>query len=270
MASTRTVHAMVNAVNTSADEQLPGGPQPVLTGPPVTRRERQREATSAEIRDTARQHMRTTSPDQLSLRAIARDMGLTAPALYRYYDSREALITALIVDAYTGLVDEIERARDAVPADDLVRRLMAAALAWRGWALTHTHEFALVFGAPIPGYAAPEDGPTHEAGMRFGQVFLELIVEAYARGAMAMTYEEQLPPSLQERYRGFGEKFGVQVPLAVLQRFFSCWSRLHGAISLEVFGHFHFVLPDAEDFFRTELVGLIEAFGLTPADGPAS
>lgn len=253
---------MVNAVNTSSDEQLPQAARRRGDEPPVSRRERQREATSAEIRDTARQHMRTMSPDQLSLRAIARDMGLTAPALYRYYDSRDALITALIVDAYTGLVDEIERARDAVPADDLAGRLLAASRAWRGWALSHPHEFALVFGVPIPGYAAPEDGPTHKAGMRFGQVFLEMIVQAYARGGMSLLAEEQLTPALRERYRWFADEVGVDVPQAVLQRFFSCWARLHGAISLEVFGHFHFVFPDAEDFFNAELVGLMEAFGL--------
>ena len=158
----------------------------------LSRRERQREATSLEIRDTARRQLAASGAAALSLRAVAREMGLTAPALYRYFDDRDALLSALITDAYTSLTDRICAARDAQPADDPVARLVAACLAYRDWGLAEPHQFALVFGAPVPGYAAPEDGPTQEAGARFGSTFLTMFA---AVGAAP-------PPRSRTRRRG--------------------------------------------------------------------
>ena len=155
----------VNAVNPSG------------AATPPDRRQRQRDATTAEIREVARRQLAVTGAAGLSLRAVAREMGLTAPALYRYYDDRDALLTALIVDGYTSLCEQLEAARDAAP--DAAGQIAGMSLAYRRWAVTHPHEFALVFGAPVPGYAAPEDGPTHEAGMRFGAAFLDV----FAAGA---------------------------------------------------------------------------------------
>lgn len=240
----------VNAVNS------PGG------GPP-DRRQRQREATMAEIRDVARRQLGVTGAAALSLRAVARDMGLTAPALYRYYDDRDALLTALIVDGYTSLCSTLEAARDGAGAD-LAGRITAAALAWRRWAVGHPHEYALVFGAPVPGYAAPEDGPTHEAGLRFGGIFLALLAEAHAATAFPLPPTASRTLALDTALAAW-KASPMPMPPGAMQVFMSCWARLHGLISLEVFGHLAWLaIPDPEDLFRAELAALHTALGLDP------
>lgn len=240
----------VNAVNPSSDVS-------------PDRRQRQRDATTAEIREVARRQLAVTGAAALSLRAVAREMGLTAPALYRYYDDRDALLTALIVDGYTSLCEHLEAARDAAP--DPGARIAAMSLAYRRWAVTHPHEFVLVFGAPVPGYAAPEDGPTHEAGMRFGATFLEVFSAVHATTAFAVPPQEHRTPAL-ERALAAWKDGSAPLPSGAMQVFLSCWGRLHGMITLEVFGHLQWVaVPDPEDLFRAEVASLLVALGLPAA-----
>lgn len=217
----------------------------------------------AEIRDVARRQLAVTGAAALSLRAVAREMGLTAPALYRYYDDRDALLTALIVDGYTSLGDDLEAARDAAP--DPRARIAAMSLAYRRWAVRHPHEFALVFGAPVPGYAAPEDGPTHEAGKRFGSVFLEVFAQVHARTGFAVPPTDHRTPRLDAELAAW--KHGpAPLPAGAMQVFLACWARLHGLISLEVFGHLTWVeLSDPEALFRAELATMMVELGL-PAE----
>lgn len=230
---------------------------------PPDRRQRQRDATMAEIRDVARRQLGVTGAAALSLRAVAREMGLTAPALYRYYDDRDALLTALIVDGYTSLCGELEAARDAMP--DPGTRLAAMSLAYRRWAVAHPHEFALVFGAPVPGYAAPEDGPTHEAGMRFGAVFLEVFADVHAMTSFALPPAKHRTPGLDAAL-GAWKDGPAPLPAGAMQVFLSCWARLHGMITLEVFGHLKWVgLPGPEDLFRAEIAALMVELGLPAA-----
>jgi AcrR family transcriptional regulator len=241
----------VNAVNS-----------PSSTGP-TDRRQRQRDATMTEIRDVARRQLAVTGAAALSLRAVAREMGLTAPALYRYYDDRDALLTALIVDGYTSLCQELEAARDAASTPGA--RITAMSLAYRRWAVAHPHEFALVFGAPVPGYAAPEDGPTHEAGLRFGSVFLEVFAEVHATTDFALRPAEHRTPELETALSAWKDG-PAPLPAGAMQVFLACWSRLHGMISLEVFGHLHWVgLPEPEDLFRAHVATMMVELGLPAA-----
>src|SRR5262245_85809 len=126
---------------------------PIETMPP-TRREKQYAATSAEIKDTARRLMAEHGTAGVSIRAIARAMGLSAPSLYHYFPNRDELITALISDAFNALADELEQVRDRT-AGTAAERLMAVVLAYRSWALAHPLDFQLIYGNPIPGYVAP-------------------------------------------------------------------------------------------------------------------
>lgn len=130
---------------------------------PTTRRERMRDATLLEIKEVAREHLRAHGPSGISLRGIARDLGMTAPALYRYYASLDDLLTAMIETYTNEICDAMEAARDAMPADDLGGRLVAVTRAFRRWSLDHRPEFAMVFGAPVPGYTEPEEGGVHQA-----------------------------------------------------------------------------------------------------------
>src|SRR4051812_23042063 len=155
--------------------------QPVGESP--TRRERVRAETVQEIKQTARRVLVEQGPDGLALRAVAREMGMTAPALYRYFDSREDLIEAVVADLYDELTHELERAiADSRPASVGVQ-LMRASRASRRWATAHRSEFGLLFATPAESIAAephgPGEGPAQEASRRFGAVFGALFADLY-------------------------------------------------------------------------------------------
>ncbi|HXV94752.1 MAG TPA: TetR/AcrR family transcriptional regulator, partial [Pseudonocardia sp.] len=133
----------------------------------------------ATILDTARSHLAEHGAVGLSLRAVARDVGMVSSALYRYFDSRDALLTALIIDAYNSLGTAVETAEAAVPRDDLAGRWSAIAVTTRRWALADPHQYALVYGSPVPGYAAPQD--TVGPATRVTRVLGDLLVDAAAR-----------------------------------------------------------------------------------------
>src|SRR5689334_22940376 len=122
-----------------------------------TARERVRAELIREITDIARRHLATEGATGLSLRAVAREMGMVSSAIYRYFPSRDDLLTALIIDGYNALGEAVERADADRPRDDHRGRWLAICHAIRDWALTHPHEYALPYGSPVPGYPAPED-----------------------------------------------------------------------------------------------------------------
>ena len=127
------------------------------TAAPRTARERARVEITAEILDTARDHLAKDGAAALSLRAVARDLGMVSSAVYRYVPNRDALLTMLIIDAYDSLGNAVEKAERSVRRDDYLQRFLATCHAVRTWALAHPQEYALIYGSPVPGYAAPTD-----------------------------------------------------------------------------------------------------------------
>lgn len=228
-----------------------------------SRRDRVRAATVAEIKDTARRILVAEGPDGLSLRAIAREMGMTAPALYRYFPSREDLVIALIADLYDELVEAMVAARDAAAAagsepgvPDELLPLGGASRGFRRWALANRREFGLLFGSPIPGVEiekSDDDDPAHQAAHRFGQVFGELVGGLYLSRPFPVPADEDIPPPLRAELANWSQAFPVPLPLGAAQVFLSCWIRLYGAVAMEVFGHLRFALTDAEPMFELEL-----------------
>lgn len=243
----------------------------------LSRRDRVRAATVTEIKETARRVLVVDGVDGLSLRAIARDMGMTAPALYRYFPSREDLVVHLIGDLYDELADTMEAARDSEPADDPAARLAAVSRAFRSWALDHRAEFGLLFGSPIPGIEVePEKGtgepgdPARDAGTRFGRIFGDLVARIYLERPFPTPADEELDPVLRAQLADWTGTFPVPLPLGVAQVFLSCWIRLYGMVAMEAFGHLAFALTDAEAMFETELAGLSDLLGMrttAPARG---
>jgi AcrR family transcriptional regulator len=219
-----------------------------------------------EIKDTARQILVAEGVDGLSLRAIAREMGMTAPALYRYFPSREDLVVHLIAELYEELTGSIQAARDAEDPQDAARQLTAASRAFRRWAVDHPREFALLFGSPIPGLEATRRGEApsvaHEAGERFGAVFGELIARIYLTRPFPVPAEEDIDPLLQAELREWCTTFPVPLPIGVAQVFLSCWIRLYGMVAMEVFGHLQFAVADAEPMFEAELLDLAGKLGV--------
>ena len=230
----------------------------------LTRRERQHAATLAEIKDVAWRQIAASGAPALSLRAIAREMGLTAPALYRYFPARDDLVTALIVDAYHSLADALEDARQAHAPQAHYARLQAAGNAYRGWALAHPQRYALIFGTPIPGYVAPAEVTLPGAARALG-ILIEILGAAHAAGRLHPQGEfAALPAELAERYRAFGAGRGLDLPPEVLHMAVTSWLRLHGLVSLELDGHFDSLLGSAEPLCAQLLDGLAVQFGLQP------
>jgi AcrR family transcriptional regulator len=234
-----------------------------MGGTVVTRRERLQDATRAEIKEVARRQMARGGAASLSLRAIAGEMGLTAPALYRYYPSRDDLITALIVDAFHALGDAIEGARQAVPDDAFAEQFVAMMTAYRAWALAHPADFTLIYGTPIPGYHAPED-VTDPAVRRSLAPLLTLLVAASRAGAITPAPEYAAAPAgLRGQFGGMlppGHEGSV--PPAALHAAFVAWAHLQGLIMLELFGHIAPVIGDPEPFYRYEVEVQLARLGL--------
>jgi AcrR family transcriptional regulator len=243
----------------------------------ATRRERQRAATVQEIKDVARRLLAEQGTGALSLRAIAREMGVTAPALYRYFDGHEALVDALVADFYNELTDTMEAAAAEVP-DDLSAgpgeglsgpavvvplRLMAATMAFRSWSVGHKAEFGLVFGTPIPGVDLYDpDSAACVAGQRFGQVFAALFLVLWSARPFPVPSADELDPRLVDQLAEYRDRLGVDLPLPVVNVFLSCWARIYGLVTMEVFGHLTFVFSDAEPAFMTELHAIARVLGL--------
>jgi AcrR family transcriptional regulator len=244
---------------------------------PLSRRDRIRAATVLEIKQTARQVLVEEGSGGLSLRAVAREMGLTAPALYRYFPSREDLLGHLIADLYEEVSEEMERARDAEPAGDVAGRLLAVSRTFRRWALAHPPEFALLFGSPIEGFTRPHEaaagepaaaagapdpaGQAGQAGQRFGAIFAGLVAELYLTQPFPAPADEEIEPGLLAQLEAWCATLPVPLPLGVMQVFLSCWIRLYGSVCMEVFGHLRFAVADAEPIFEAELRSLAALLG---------
>lgn len=242
-------------------------------GQPLTRRDRVRAATVTEIKDTARRILVADGVDGLSLRAIAREMGMTAPALYRYFPSREDLVVNLIAQLYDELADTMEAARDAEAPDDTPNRLSTVSRTFRHWALAHPREFGLLFGSPPPGIEPDlgtddDPSPAHEAGMRFGRIFGELVARIYSDRPFPVPAEDDIDPLLRQELQDWCKAFPVPLPVGVAQSFLSCWIRLYGMVAMEVFGHLRFALTNAEPMFEAELRELAGRLGVSAAYRP--
>lgn len=240
-----------------AEEAVKVGAVPA--GP--SRRERARTSTAQEILATARALLVASGPSAVTLRAIAREMGMTAPGLYRYVASHEDLLGQLIAELYDELTGELVQARDAA-GTDVSARLLATARAFRRWGLGHRAELGLLFGSPLPGVDTPPGSPTDEAGRRFGLVFLGLFGELWSQRPFPVRADEDIDPRLVEELRAW-QAVDSGLPMGALEVYLHCWVRLYGAVVIEAFGHVGFALTDAEPLFERELVALGDMLGLT-------
>lgn len=253
----------------------------------LSRRERARAATIAEIKQTGLRLMAETGTTDLRFSDIAREMGMTAPALYRYFADSTELLTALIVDAYDDLGEAIRVAREQVPDDDLWGRLLAVSQAYRVWAREEPQRFALILGMPVPGYCAQDEGPTTESGKRaMGQLQVHFI-DAARHGVLGppeiTDVDDAFVAGLAEKAHGEDKRMpGVAPDLpaddpaveaamnpATFQAMLITWASLHGLTSLEAYGHFDWLTPEARDsLFVTGVRLAARAAGL-PDQPPA-
>ena len=197
------------------------------------------------IKSTSRRLMAQKGASGLSLREVARELGVVSSALYRYFPTRDDLLTALIVDAYNDLGDFAERAVRRVPRAEARRRLHAAAMAIRKWAKANPNEYALLYGSPVPGYEAPSF--TVEPAARVALVLGTIVVEAWHDAGTEERYRDALATrgvlerSLDDVMPG--------VPESVRARSLMVWSLFFGFISFELFGHYKGTVRNATRFF---------------------
>ena len=229
----------------------------------LTRRERSRLATVDEIKATALDLMREHGTTDVRFTDIARVMGMTAPALYRYFADRDELLTALIADGYLSLGQRIAEARDRVPADDVGARWVAAAGAYREWARTEPQQFALVLGLPVPGYVAPDEGPTTEAAKGAMNQLADLFVGAAQQGTLRPPLIAEVSDALAECQREKHEEQQGLIPPETFQAMLQTWAMLHGFTSLEAYGHLDWLDPEARDaLFLSQVRLAAQASGL--------
>jgi AcrR family transcriptional regulator len=213
-----------------------------------TARQRVRAELTREITETARRHLATDGAVGLSLRAVARELGMVSSAVYRYFPSRDDLLTALIIDGYNAIGAAVEQADGACRRDDYHGRWLAACRAVRAWALAHPHEYALVYGSPVPGYRAPEQtiGPASRAAAVLGKI----VSDARASGVLE-------PPALCPPPPGSFAPDAARLRQSVLPgvsdevaaRALATWASVFGLVSFELFGQFENVVTDRGGYF---------------------
>jgi len=245
-----------------------------------SRRDRLRAATIEEIVQTARRILVKDGPEAVSLRAIAREMGMTAPGLYRYFGNYEELVRYLTASIFTELGNDIHQAIEAAEppaarpgAGDGVRakltvKMVAACREFRRWALNHRGEFALLFGVPLPGLDDGRYDVADECALAFAGTFFALFLELWQKTPFPVPDDAQIDPGLHDQLSRYRETLGASIPLgaalpigAVLT-FLRCWTLLYGAVAMEVFGHMRFALEDPAPMFEITLGDLAALVGL--------
>jgi AcrR family transcriptional regulator len=244
-----------------------------------TARERARAELTREIKEEARRQLAEVGADGLSLRAVARELGMVSSALYRYYPSRDDLLTALIIDAYNAIGAAAEAAiaeagagaaRDGAPARET---WAAACRAIRAWAVANPHEYALIYGSPVPGYRAPEAtiGPASRVPLAFASILEAAVASGSVPGAAGAAGAGEQTPGLAgplaEQAAALSAALAAApgvtaIPADMLVRAVIAWTQLFGMISFELFGQFVGSFEPADAFFDHAVASLATFVGL--------
>jgi AcrR family transcriptional regulator len=227
---------------------------------PRTARALAREELTRLILERASAQLAEVGPAALSVRQIARDLDMASSAVYRYFPSRDELLTALLVRAFASLGEAVDTAEAACDRDDLAARFRAVAHALRQWAVAHPHEYALTYGSPVPGYAAPQD--TVASATRVATALLTVLRDAQLAGHSPAA--PVVEPSAAERAGVAPVQGLLDPPLdeAWTLRGLVVWTTLFGHVSLELFGHMHGGILDYDAHFEQVVAQLVEDLGL--------
>jgi AcrR family transcriptional regulator len=227
-----------------------------------SRRERLRAETTREITAIALRQMATDGPGAISLRGIAREMGMTPRAIYSYFATRDDLITALISETSASLAHALETARETVPATDPGGRLLAWGQALREWALANSEGFQLIYGDTIPGYQPPDDGPADQSARRICGGLNRLVAAACPPDQVADGFDwADFPPSYLKKIQSEVPDISPAVAALALR----VWGRMHGLVTLEIYGHLRAVSNDPAALYRAEMLVLIRSPDPSPA-----
>lgn len=231
-------------------------------------RSENRERLEAAILTIARRHLGEVGGAGLSLRAIARELGMASSAVYRYVASRDELLTRLIVESFTALGDAAERAEAAVPGGDVRERFLATGRAVREWGVAHPFDWALLFGSPVPGYAAPGDRTT-PAGTRVQFLLLRILADMAHLGMATAPNADGISPAARASAAAIADDLGPEIDIAdlapeLLLAGIDAWTLLIAGVSREVFGHLG-EIADAEELYESTLRHALSLVVAAPA-----
>ncbi|WP_040778255.1 TetR/AcrR family transcriptional regulator [Nocardia pneumoniae] len=221
-------------------------------------RARVRSEMTEEIKAAARRRLAMDGAN-LSLRGVARDLGIVASALYRYFPSRDDLLTALIMEAYQALADAAADADARISATDLRGRWLAVCSSVREWAVAHPTEYGLLYGNPVPGYDAPEDTVAPAAAVVFRLV---AIAQAGAKELTAPPLPTPLPAPVRADLRRLIERQSSDLPEEVLDRVFVAWTHLFGLLNFEIFGRLDNTIEARAEYFTHHMNLMADLVGL--------
>ncbi|MGW1990473.1 TetR/AcrR family transcriptional regulator [Embleya sp. NPDC001921] len=222
-----------------------------------TLRQRRRAVAVQEILSAAESHIAEHGPHSLSLRAVARSLGMTVQALYHYFPSRDDLVTALITKAYDDLADAVQATVDGAH-DASMPRLVVAAEGYRRWAIANPERFQLIYGAPLRHYQAPADGPTTQAVRRMSAIFQQELFAGLTTEQLGAADTPALSPALRGHLEGLPPDGLGDLPPAAAALILSSWGHMHGLVALEVFGHTAFIGTHQAEVFRIAMLDMYE------------
>ena len=220
---------------------------------PSTMRERYRAQVRQEVKETALRQLAEAGPAGLSISAIGKQLGVSGPALYRYFASRDDLLTELVIDTYHDLANALEAATSHVPDANPPGRFEALARAYRCWAVAEPHRYRLLFGPPLPGYEAHA-----QRLVEASWAAMNLLLGAL-RGFAASAGEPAGP--LAAELTAWADRHGFRIDAATALRAVLIWSQLHGIVSLEIAGNFASMDIDADQLFETQLTAILTTLG---------
>jgi AcrR family transcriptional regulator len=227
-------------------------------------RERARHEVTVAILDKAREHLAAQGAAGLSLRAVARDLGVVQSAVYRYFENRDALLTALLVDSYNSLGATVEATVDASAAAPPAQRWVDAATAIHSWAIARPHEYALLYGSPVPGYKAPAD--TIAPGTRVSFALLRIVHDAHTTGHLRPPalggVTPNLSPGVEAEMTAAVQAFGSPLDPATMFAVMLAWTQLFGLLSFELFGQTQGVITDSRAVFVAAASAMAAMMGL--------
>jgi AcrR family transcriptional regulator len=219
---------------------------------PVSRRERLRQELTADIKSVALRQLADEGPQAVTLRGIARELGISPAAIYSYFASLDDLYTALITDGFNDLAQYVEDAIAHYSDRTHQDRMLAGLLAYRHWAIEHPALFRLLYFSPVPGYEAPADGPTLDAALRVSAAFLVLLVDAWQSG----TGPDLIPGPPVDPHK-FQVRFELPITSDQLRSSVSCWGQFHGLVCLEVGGHISSHWADPAELYEASMRAML-------------
>lgn len=227
------------------------GSVPPMPIDPSTPRALARVERIAEIKAAARRQLAEVGSDALSLRAVARELGVVSSAVYRYFASRDELLTALIIDGYDAVGSAAEVAAEGSAGRSVGERWKAVARAVRSWAVANPHDYALIYGSPVPGYQAPVD--TVSPALRAPLAAMAVVRDGVEAGEIDGSRTSPVPRAVHADFAVIRTGMGFDLSDEVLARSLAAWTGLLGHISYVLFGHLHNGITDEDAFFELQL-----------------